>query len=229
MIIIRHSLVAILFFVSLGASGAEDRIAKAVFIDPPKDAPRKVYFVALEEESVEVELPRRNFSDEIILPAGDLVYAVLPRELAEGESIPAGVPKVKINKNWDRVYLLFVFDKSKKFPLKVTPIDGSASKFPAGHTRIVNLSQAKIRGKFGNKELDLAPNTIKNLEPVLNKLGHYPVALNYLEKGEKKSKPLSRTTWQHDPKSRQVILISKPAGARFPQVKSLTDRVVVAQ
>lgn len=221
-------LIAILLAgLSSQAFGA-DRIAKAVFVDPPKNAPEKVYLVAPEQAAIEVPLISRRFSPDITLPKGDLVFAVLPRPLAEGEVIPKGAPTVKIPENWSRCYLLFIVQKTNKvFPLEVIPIDGSLNSFPIGHSRIVNLSLAMVKGKFGAELVAISPGKIENLDPPIKEFGHYPVVVDFMMKGDKASQPLARTTWQHNPKSRQVVLITKPGGVKYPRFKVLQDRVKV--
>lgn len=215
--------------VSSQAFGA-DRIAKAVFIEPPKGAPDVVYFVAPEKEAIEVALPSRTFSPDVELPAGDLVFAVLPRALGEGDAIPEGAPMVKIPKAWSRCYLLFTFQKDNKvFPIKVHPIDGSLNEFPPGQSRIVNLSPAMVRGKFGDEVVQVRPGGIENLEAPMKDFGAYPVAIDFLMKGDKKSQPLTRTSWQHNPRSRQVVLVTKPAGVKYPRIRALQDRVKVEE
>ena len=217
-------------FLLVFTSFADDRVAKAVFIDPPNDAPRRVFLVAPEKDAIEVELPRRNLSEDIIIPAGDLVYAILPEKLEEGETVPAGMPVLKISSEWSRTYLIFEFDKkAKKFPIKVKAIDGSAGKFPAGHTRLINLTEARIHGKFGSKEVSLLPDQVKNLGPVVQGRGDFPVLIRCLEKGAEKPKTLKDTRWQHDPRSRQLVFISEPAGARIPTIRCLSDIEKITQ
>ena len=211
------------------AQGA-DRIAKAVFIEAPQDAPEKVYFAAPNQPGIEVALPTRNFSPDIELPAGNLTYAVLPRPLAEGEAIPKGAPLVKIPEAWSRCYLLFLFHSENKFlPIKVIPIDGSAKNFPLGDSRIVNLSKAMVMGKFGENVVRIRPGKIEDLKAPIKKFGPYLVAIDFLMKGDEKSTALSRTTWQHDPLSRKVVLITEPEGVKFPRLRTLQDRVKVEQ
>jgi len=225
---LKHGCVLIALVIACSSDHAwgADRIAKSVFIEPPKGAPETVYFVAPETEAVEIALPSRTFSPDVILPAGDLVFAVLPRTLAEGEAIPKGAPMVKIPKSWSRVYLLFKVQKENKvFPIEVIPIDGSLGKFQAGHSRIVNLSPAMVKGKFGDEIVSIMPGRIEDLKPPINELGPFPVMIDFMMKGDKKSKPLTRTNWQHDPMSRQVVLITKPAGVKYPRVRALQDRI----
>ena len=222
----RNLLRSLFFVVIFPVTLVAERTAKSVFIEAPGDAPKKVFLVALEEDAIEVPLPTRAFSPEIELPNGDLVFAVLPRPLAEDEEIPAEAPKVRIPKDWTHCYLLFTFEKTNKvFPVKVIVIDGSANEFPLGHTRIVNLSEARVRGKFGEQILNIEPKKIKTLEPQRKDRGAFPVAIDYLEKGAEKSRPLTRTNWQHDPRSRKVLLITKPAGVKFPRIRGIQDRV----
>ncbi|MFC7337241.1 hypothetical protein ACFQY0_08640 [Haloferula chungangensis] len=202
-----------------------DRIAKAVFIDPPKGAPEKVFLVAPEEDAVEVPLQSRAFSADLALPKGDLVLAILPRPLAEGEAVPKGAPTVRIPEGWSRCYLLFTVDtKNKVFPLKAIPIDGSLNNFPVGHSRIVNLSLAMVKGKFGEDIITIPPGKIENLKPQMKDIGAYPVMVDFMMKGDPKPQPLARTNWQHNPLSRQVVLITKPTGVKYPQFKVFQDR-----
>lgn len=208
---------------------AADRVAKAVFIEPPNGAPDEVYLVAPEQSVIKASLPSRTFSPDIVLPKGDLVLAVLPKPLGEDEGIPAGAPTIEIPKTWSRVYLLFIHDRENKvFPLKVVPIDGSKNQFPAGDTRIVNLSAAMVRGQFGDKVVGVRPGKVGDLDAPINEFGPYPVSIDFMMKGDTKPSPLARTTWQHDPDSRQVVLITDPDGGKRLRIRALSDRVRVA-
>ena len=158
-------LLASLLFVALGPASAADRIAKAIFVEPPKDAPEKVFLISADKTGVAIELPSRNFSPDAILPKGDLVLAVLPRLLGEDEEIPKGAPVVRIPKEWSRTYLIFSFSKDNKvFPVEILPVDGSLNKFPLGESRIVNFSKANIKGQFGDKSVVVRSNQVVDLE-----------------------------------------------------------------
>lgn len=213
-----------------GEASAADRIAKAFFVDPPSVAPEKVFLVAPEQPAIEIPLPSRVWSQDIILPKGDLVFAVLPRVLAEDEVIPKEAPKVRIPAGWSRCYLLFTVETSNKFfPLKVTPINGSSDTFPIGDSRIVNLSHAMVKGKFGKQIVTISPGTIENLDPPIKEYGAYPVVVYFMMRGDKAPQPLARTNWQHNPQSRQVVLITKPDGVKYPRFRVLQDRVPVEE
>ena len=217
--------ISITLVASLSQALGADRIAKAVFIEPPKGSPKTVYLITPDKGAIEVPLTSRNFSPAIELPPGDLVLPVLPRPLAEEEAVPKGAPTVKIPSTWGRTYLVFSFDKKNKvFPLKIVPINGSNSEFPLGHSRIINFSDALIAGKFNDKEVGVRPNEVKNISPPLNKVGDYQIEVRFLKKGEKEWAPLLQTAWLHNPAARQIIFVTSPATSRYPRVRALEDR-----
>lgn len=211
------------------ASGA-DRIAKAIFVEPPEDSPEKIYLISAEKNSIEVALPSRNFSPDIVLPQGDLVLAILPRLLSEDEQIPKGAPMVRIPKEWSRTYLIFAFTKDNKvFPMEALPVNGSSSVFPLGHTRIVNLSSAMVQGLFGEKVITIKPRAVEAMAPPREDFGSYPVKIDYLMKGDEKPSSLARTKWLHNPQARQIMLITKPATMNRPRIRGIEDYVSVVQ
>ena len=221
---------AISFFASLGLATAADRIAKAIFVEPPKDAPEKVFLISADKTGIEIELPSRNLSPDIVLPKGDLVLAVLPRMLSEDEEIPKGAPIIRIPKAWSRTYLVFAFSKANKvFPIEVLPVNGSVSQFPLGHSRIINFTPAMVKGQFGENIITVGPNKVEDMAPPRRDFGAYPVNVDYIMKGDEKPTSLMRSRWQHDPQSRQLLLITMSPTAKYPRIRGIQDKIPVQE
>ena len=83
------------FLIALSLPSAAARKVRAIFIQPAGEALEKaVLFTGT--EYAEIELPQRNFSPEVDLPAGELLVAILPKQLDAGAEVPAEAPKIKI-------------------------------------------------------------------------------------------------------------------------------------
>lgn len=209
------------------ASGREIR---AVFLSPPKNAPKKAYLFS-PGKVLEVELPRRNFSPEVKLSAGELTFAVLSSPPVEGQEIPQSAPLIKIPEDWSRCYLIFVSDaKNQVFPARVLPINASESRFPLGHSRIINASNATVAGDFGGELVKIAPGKIETIKPpklMSDSEGAYRVKIDCLMKGEEEPFALSRTSWRHDPNSRQILFVVNPpkGKGKWPKIWGVTDRI----
>ena len=200
------------------------RKARAIFISPGGSPLQKaVLFTGA--HYADVELPQRNLSPEVDLPDGDLLVAILPSPLAEGEKLPAEAPKIKIPAAWARCILLFFPDPSNRvFPARVLPVNASAADFPKGHTLIYNVSTAAIMAKFGDVLVSVKPGGIASLKPPIPGFGDYLVAIDCLLPGDTKPTAICRSSWQHDPDVRQILFITPTPGLKFPRVWGLPDR-----
>jgi len=145
----------------MAVSGLSARTIKSIFVQAPRNVPEfaLLYPVSAEGEQkgggegVQVPLPKRNLSESIQLPAGDLTYAILTSPPIEGEKIPAGAQKVTIPAAWTSSVIIFVPDrKNEIFPGRAFVVNTSNANFPKGDKMIYNLSNVLFRGKLGNLE-----------------------------------------------------------------------------
>lgn len=209
------------FFLSFGVLQARE--ARSIFVQPPQGAPEKAYLVT-NTQSIQVDLPTRNFSSEVSLPAGDLTFAVLPKPLEQGQEIPENAPIVRVPKEWSRCYLLFVVDKKNEFfPVRVLPINASGNGFPEGHYQMLNASNATIRARFGKQVVVVKPGKISLVEPPINEFGSYPIRVDCLKPGEKEPSVICQSMWQHDPSARQLVLVTTSPTRSLPRIWALTD------
>ena len=200
------------------------RKARAIFIQPTGEIPEKATLFT-GSEYAEIELPTRNLSPEIELPAGDLAVAVLPETLAAGQKVPEGTQTFKIPEAWSRCILLFFPDPQNKiFPARVIPVNASAADFPRGHTLIYNVTQAAVVAKFGDSLVKILPGKTASLKPPIDKFGDYPVAIDCVFPGDTKPTSICRSQWQHDPDARQILFITPAPGFKVPRVWGILDR-----
>ncbi|MCB1131668.1 MAG: hypothetical protein KDN05_11095, partial [Verrucomicrobiae bacterium] len=200
------------------------RTVRAIFIQPPDKAPEKA-LLFMEGGSVEIELPSRNLSPEVDLPAGDLSAFVLSEAPPAGEKPPQGAQLVRIPEAWSRCILLFFpVPDNKAFPARVIPLNASTGDFPLGHTLIYNVSPAKVAAKFGDLRVEVKPGGTASLKPPLARFGDYPVAIDCLFPGDSKPTSICRSQWQHDPEVRQLLFVTPAPGYKVPRVWSILDR-----
>ncbi len=202
---------------------ASARKARAIFVQPTGEAVEKAVFFS-GTEYVEIELPRRNFSPEVELPAGDLVLAVLPDRLAPDAEVPAGAQKITIPAAWSRCLFVVIPDPTNKvFPARVIPVNASADVFPEGATRIYNLSKAAIRGNFGGQAVKVLPGESGVIKPPVSAFGSYPVEIDCAFPGDAKPTSICRSQWQHDPEARQILFVTPSPGLKVPRVWGILD------
>ena len=203
------------------------REIRAMFIQPPQDAPQTVHLHS-GKKSFELELPSRSLSPEVKVPNGELVFAVLPEALAAGATPPEGAPTVTIPESWSRCILLFFPDpKNPVVPARIMPVDGSTARFPKGETLIYNVSSATMVGKFGDKVVSVKPGKTGVVKPPRDSFGAYPVAIDCILKGSKNRKAVCRTNWQHDPEARQILFVTPPSpGNKVPRVWGVLDHEI---
>lgn len=172
----------------------------------------------------EINLPRRNLSDSVNLPAGDLVVSVLPGK-PTGPEMPVGAPTVRIPESWSSCILLFFHDpKNPVFPAKVIPVNASAADFPLGHTVIFNVSSSMVVAKFGSELVKAAPGQSVTVKPPREGSGEYPIAIDCFFPGEKEPVALCRSSWQHEANARQILFVTPQPGQRIPGIWGVVDR-----
>ncbi|MFM2198209.1 MAG: hypothetical protein RLZZ505_1641 [Verrucomicrobiota bacterium] len=215
----------LLFAVCIAASilPADARKARAIFVQPPDQAAGKAALFT-GKEYLEIELPRRNFSPEVDLPAGDLNLAILPGQLAPDSEVPAGAPKIHIPEAWSRCLLLFLPDPSNKvFPARVIPVNASGADFQKGHTLVFNASTAAIMGNFGGQSVKVLPGKFGIMKEPVSGFGAYPVDIACVFPGDAKPTYICRSSWQHDPEARQILFVTPAPGYKIPRVWGILD------
>lgn len=219
----RHRLliVAASLIVSVVPAAAACKV-KAIFVQPPDDVPEKAVLV-VGQKYLDIELPQRNLSPEVELPAGDLVVGILPTKPVQSE-LPAGLPSFKIPESWTDCILLFFHDPSNRvFPAKIIPVNASAD-FPLGHTVIFNISPATIMAKFGEEVARVKPGQSVTVKPPRSGSGDYPVAIDCAYPGDKEPTALCRSTWQHEANARQILFVTPLGQQKVPRVWGVLDR-----
>lgn len=196
---------------------------RAIFVQPPDDVPEKAVLV-VGQKYLDIELPQRNLSPEVELPAGALIVGVLPDKPAQSE-LPAGTPSFKIPETWTNCILLFFHDPSNKvFPAKIIPVNASSADFPLGHTLIFNVSSATVMAKFGEEIARVKPGQSVTVKPPRSGSGDYPVAIDCAYPGDKEPTALCRSTWQHEANARQILFVTPLPEQKVPRVWGVLDR-----
>jgi len=204
---------------------AQERSVRAVFFKRPPEMPETavLYHPAT---SIEVKLPPMNLSDPVTIPAGDQVFAILPQAPQAGEPIPPGAPQIKVPAAWQRVILLFFPDPGNKvFPVRVLPVDASLDKFKPGDLLFYNLSTAEVGGTLGEAKFRIASGKSAIVKPSRTDSGDYPVVIDCLLPGDSRPRPLCRTTWRHDPETRQLLFIVNADDRPVPRIWSIPETI----
>lgn len=220
----RHRLLALAASLAMSVLPATAACkVKAIFVQPPDGVPDRAVLVA-GQRFMDVELPQRNFSPAVELPAGALVVGVLPTKPAQSE-MPAGAPSFTIPEAWTDCILLFFHDPSNKvFPAKIIPVNASSADFPLGHTVIFNVSPATVMAKFGEEIARVAPAKSVTVKPPRSGSGDYPIAIDCSYPGDKEPTALCRSTWQHEANARQILFVTPLQGQKTPRIWGVLDR-----
>lgn len=221
--LISRSFVSLLA-VAVMSSAALARPVRAIFIQAPSQAPAKAVLY-MEKAVAEVELPGRNLSPEVDVPSGDLTIAILAKKPANPEEVPAAAQKILIPEAWSRCILLFFPDpKNAVFPARVIPLNASTASFPNGHTLVYNVSSAAVMAQLNKEVAKILPGKSEIIKPPLPTFGSYLVAVDALLPGETKPRAVCRSSWQHDPQSRQILFVTPTPGSDVPHVWGILDR-----
>ena len=199
------------------------REVRAIYFSGHGGPLASVYLVG-EEVEVELELPQRNLSPAVEIPKGELYLAALPKPPASLEEIPQGAPKIRIPEAWQRCVLMFISDPDNPvFPARVIPINGGGEDFPKGSTRIYNISKYTVGGKFNELGVVIEPGKSATFGAPIQEFGSYPVAIDFIAKGDSKPTALFRSHWPHDPEARQILFVVPQVGKARPRIWGVRD------
>lgn len=220
----------ILLLVSLAAhaAGKSDRSCRILFLNGPADAPQKLHLFD-GVDSQEVELPRMNFSPVYQIRSGALTLAMLsvppaPADAGSPPTIPADAPKATIAESITDFYLIICSDPNNKTaPIRMQAINADATNFKRGQMLWYNLTDSKIGGIVGSQKLLIQPNSRLVVDAPANSLEDYNVNIHFQLPGKTRAEPLCETRWTHDPRSRSVLFILKPAGFLIPRIIGIPD------
>jgi hypothetical protein len=223
-------LLFIFLLISLAAHAAEKsaRSCRILFLNGPDNAPQKLHLYD-GTDSQEVELTRMGFSPTYQIRSGTLTLAMLPSPpppAAAGSSpaIPADAPKAVLAETITDFYLIVSSDPSNKIaPVKMQVINADAANFKRGQMLWYNLTDSKVGGIVGSRKLLVEPNSRLILDPPANGLEDYHVNIHFLPPGKQRPEPLCETNWSHDPRSRSVFFILKPADSLIPRILGFPD------
>lgn len=219
----RRWLASVAACLTLTALPAAACKVKAIFVQPPEAVPEKA-FLFTGEKTEEIELPQRNLSVAVELPAGDLVVAVLPDKPTQSE-IPAAAPKIKIPDAWTSCILLFFHDPTNKvFPARVITVNTSSADFPLGHTVMFNVTTATVLAKFGSEVIRVKPGQSGTVKPSASVDGDYPIAIDCAYPGDKEPTAICRSTWPLETNARQIVFVTPVPDQKVPRIWGVLDR-----
>ena len=171
-----------------------------------------------------IDLPRRNLSEPLPLPDGDLVVRALQKPLGPEEPMPEDAPSVRIPEEWARCVLVFMPDPSNKvFPVRIIAVEASDAKMPLGHTLLFNCTEATLKGTFGGVGVTCKPGRSVKIPPPRRDSGDYNVAIDCIYPGETIVRPVCRATWNHNPVVRQFLFATPELYRKLPHIWGVND------
>ena len=221
-------LILLLFSIVSHAAEKSTRTCRILYFNGSDDAPRKLHIFD-GEGSQEVELTRMGFSPVYQIRSGALILAMLPSPPAPPSTgtpptIPAGAPMAVLTESISDFYLIVSSDPANKIaPVKMQVINADATHFKRGQMLWYNLTDSKVGGTIGSRKLLVEPHSRIILDPPANGLEDYNVNIHFLPPGKKRPEPLCETNWSHDPRSRSVFFVFKPAGSLIPSILGFPD------
>lgn len=224
-----HLPLLILLFISLALQAAEEssRSCRILFLNGADDAPQKIHLFD-GAGSQEVELTRMGFSPVYQIRPGALTLVMLPSPPAANAgsppAIPPDAPTASIEESVLDFYLIVSSEPTNPVaPIKMQVINADPANFKRGQMLWYNLTDSKVGGIVGSRKLLVGPNSRLILDAPANGLEDYPVNIHFLPPGKQRPEPLCETNWTHDPRSRSVFFVFKPAGSLIPRILGFPD------
>ena len=218
-------LLALSFTASAIAQEKAARTCRILFMNPPADAPRKI-FLFDGVASQEVELPEMNFSDVYKIASSDTATAVtlLRAPVVDAKDIPAGAPIAKLPAAIVDFYLVVTADSNNMIiPLKLQVIDAGAEKFKRGQMMWYNLTSNSVGGQLGSQKLAMKGQSRVIIDAPAKANEAFDVNLSYLIPNDPQFHPICDTKWLHDPRARMVMFVYGGEDNSAPQVVGFKD------
>ncbi len=192
-----------------------ERTIRIVYLGAPADSSLKelfIYGTSGENPAVPVQstLNHSNFSPQIPIDMQASTLRLLSEPLGEDQPFPEGTTSVAIDKKWQHTLLILFHSKTSEttLPVSIHQINASPNQFKPGELHWINLSEVALGGQVGDQKIVLNPKQSRVMKCPAGEI-ECKVKLNYLVKGEEKSRSLIRQMWRIDKKTRQVVLILK--------------------
>jgi hypothetical protein len=169
-----------------------------------------------------------GFSPVYQIRSGALTLVMLPSPPAANAgsppAIPPDAPTAIIEESVTDFYLIVSSETANPVAsMKMQVINADPANFKRGQMLWYNLTDSKVGGIVGSRKLLVGPNSRLILDAPANGLEDYPVNIHFLPPGKQRPEPLCETNWTHDPRSRSVFFIFKPAGSLIPRILGFPD------
>lgn len=208
---------------ALPAVAQGKRTCRILFLEAPENAPRTLHLFD-GTNTLEVELPRMNFSPTYPISSSATAIALLPAPPADPTAIPAGAPTARLAETVTDFYLILSHDPANAIaPVRIQLIDANPTRFRTGQMLWFNLTPNSVGGTLGSQKLNLAANSRAIIDAPANSAEDYLVNLAYRIPENPNLYPLCETKWLHDPRSRSVYFIFNTPGVRTPRILGFHD------
>lgn len=192
----------------LTGSLSAKRTFQVIYYPAPASAPKQAVMYGESRQFCPVNLTRYNLSDKQNLPDNGEIFALLPQQIKADEIVPQTAPRFQIPSTWERCVLLISHDPNNtSLPIKVHPINASASVFGPGECYWINLSDAMLGGRIGEQTLLVKPRSTTITSSVAKTISDYPVLIDCALPGDEKRRQLVRQIWRHNPRLRKLVFI----------------------
>lgn len=209
--------------VSLFASSSlAENMVDLRFVSFPKDAqPSHLELLVGETSTIKIQVPTNRISQTYQVPAMD-TWVIGTRENTGGELVFNSLGSAQaIDSEQQLILILPSGDASER--LRLMPVDTSSSGFHGGRHLLVNQTQDRISGVFGDQEFSLEKGEYAILDPeqagAREKKTSATIAV-YL--GDKK-RPFFASAWRVSPKARSVVLFYNHPETQLIRLHSIRD------
>jgi hypothetical protein len=200
------------------------RTCRGLFLARPANAPEKL-FLHDGTNLQEIELGSMSFSPIYPIAQYATSIAILTKRPANpADPVPNAAPRASIPADCQDFYLILTSDpKNTIAPVKLQIINANATQFGAGKMLWFNLTEHRVLGKVGERELKLGAMSRLILDAPISENRDYAVSIYFVPSGQKQPEPLCETRWIHDPRSRSVLFVMQETGAIAPRIIGIPD------
>lgn len=207
--------------VSLFASSSlAEKTVELRFISFPKDAqPSHLELLFGEAKTIKIQVPTNRISQTYQVPEM-ATWIIGTSENTGEEFIFKNLGEAQaINSDQQLILILPSGDSSRG--LRLIPVDASSSGFCGGRHLLVNHTQKRISGVFGNQEFSIEKDEYATLIPdeVSEKKTSATIAIYFGEE----TRPFLSSKWRVSPKAKSVVLFYDDPETKHTKLHSIRD------
>lgn len=211
----------LLFFLSFCITLHAERAARLIYLNAPAQASKEMSILQEKEDPLTLKILTKNFSTPFqIAPAGKRLIIAPKGTMKDEDGEWKKFPAINISEDWSKIVIFLTEDKTnERFPVRGFAVNASSANFGEGDFMFINLSDAQVVGKAGDKEIKIQPRKRLIVRRPLKKKGSAHISLDMKLPEQVRILRLARQSFSYTGKARSIFFIVPGRGGQPPKMQ----------